>query len=90
MLLSECRSGQIVKVKNVVSEPSLRRRLFELGFLKDSCIQVLDVSPFRYAFLLKINDSVFALRQQIAQKIVVEELNMDENKLIFSVDCGNI
>lgn len=82
MLLNESFTGQILRVKKIVSEPVLRRRLFELGFLQNACIQVLDISPFRYAFLLRINESVFAIRQQIANKIVVENIleTIDQSK----------
>ena len=72
MRLNELTSGKICFVNKIHTEPKLKRRLYELGFVPNAMIEIINVSPMAKAFLLKIQESIFAIRGEIAQKIEVD------------------
>ena len=73
MILSDCSCGQIVKIKDIVCNSNLKRRLFELGFIKNAVVEIIDISSFRHAFLIRLHNSLLALRKYIAKTIEVSQ-----------------
>ena len=69
MTLSELKVGAVCKVDYIQSEPRLRRHLYELGFVKGATVQIIDISPMHRAYLVIVQNSIFALRCEIAKKI---------------------
>ncbi len=72
--LSELRSddnGEVVKVAENSQE--LLRYISTLGLVPGTKIHIEQVAPFNGAFLVKINDSCYALGKEIADKIWVKK-----------------
>ena len=78
MKLCELSSGNSCLIVNIYAEPKLKRRLYELGFLPNSTIELLNVSPMSRAYLIRINNSIFAIRKDIANKIQVKEISYND------------
>ena len=74
MRLSELSSGKMCRVDKILIEPRLKRRLYELGFVKNALVQIIDVSPMSRAYLVIIQGSIFAIRGEIAKKIECVEI----------------
>ena len=72
MKLNELTSGSVAKILQVHSAPTMKRRLYELGIIPNDYVQIINISPMRRAYLIKIHGSIFALRSEIVQSIEVE------------------
>lgn len=67
VLLNEC-----VIIKKINGEYELKRRFLDLGFLPNSIIECVLVSPFKDPKAYQINGSVIAIRNNDAKNIEVE------------------
>ena len=63
-------SGVIDKI--VLNDQKLKRRLLELGFVKNTKIKVTNFSILNDVVLIEIMGYVISLRQRIASKIVLK------------------
>jgi len=74
--LSEIVSEKFCRVIDVCAEPNLRRRLFELGFVKGAVVQVINVSPMSRAYLIRVQDSLICIRASVLAHIFVAQMSL--------------
>ena len=75
MRLNELQINQEAIIKEIlVEDKNLNLRLQELGLYKKSKIKILFYSPLKQTLLIKIFNSAFALKLNIASKILVEKV----------------
>jgi len=66
--------GKKAKVKVLISEGILRRRMLDLGLISDTEVEALQKSPSGDPVAYQIRGAVIALRSEEASKILVEAL----------------
>ena len=66
--------GKKAKVKVLISEGILRRRMLDLGLISDTEVEALQKSPSGDPVSYQIRGAVIALRSEEASKILVEAL----------------
>lgn len=64
--------GRKGKVKELTSDGNLRRRMLDLGLIRDTEVEALQVSPSGDPVAYFIRGAVIALRSEEASKIIVE------------------
>ncbi|NLG37145.1 MAG: ferrous iron transport protein A [Clostridiales bacterium] len=64
--------GVRAKVKMLVSDGSVRRRLLDLGLILDTDVEALLKSPSGDPTAYRFRGAVIALRSEVANKIMVE------------------
>lgn len=72
--LSSLHLGQKCKVKELISEGLIRRRMLDLGVIQDTIIEPLQKSPSGDPVAYLIRGTVVALRSDVASMILVEKL----------------
>jgi len=73
MVLNECKKNKILKILTInINDKKLKLRLYEIGFFKYSQIEILAISFFKKTLLVKVLDSCFAIKSDVASKIEVE------------------
>ncbi len=70
--LSSLPLGKTCKVKKLISDGSLRRRLLDLGLIDDTVVEALQKSPSGDPVAYLIRGAVIALRSEVASMILVE------------------
>jgi len=66
--------GKKAKVKVLISEGILRRRMLDLGLISDTEVEAVQKSPSGDPVAYQIRGAVIALRSEEASKILVEAL----------------
>lgn len=66
--------GQKCKVKELISDGLIRRRLLDLGLIKDTEVESLQRSPSGDPVAYLIRGAVIALRSEVSSMIIVETL----------------
>ena len=56
------------------TDQKIKRRLLELGFLKDTVITLSEISFLKEVLLLELNGYAISLRSDIAKNIQVKEI----------------
>lgn len=64
--------GVFGKVKKLTHNGSLRRRMLDLGLIKDTTVEALRKSPAGDPIAYEIRGAVIALRCEEASKVLVE------------------
>jgi ferrous iron transport protein A len=64
--------GEKAKVKELVSDGLVRRRMLDLGLISDTEVEALQKSPSGDPTAYHIRGAVIALRSEEASKILVE------------------
>ncbi len=59
-------------ISDVIGEPSLTRRLREMGFHSGCVIRILGRAPFNGPFVVQLHDSVLALRRAEAECLQIK------------------
>lgn len=72
--LNSISVGNKCKVKELVSEGLIRRRLLDLGLIQDTIVEVVQTSPFGDPVAYLIRGTVIALRSELAEMILVENI----------------
>lgn len=70
-LLSACERGGVCKVAKNNATGSLKQRLISFGLMKGLVIKMLECSPTKSTFEIKIGNVSLALRKEEAQLIEV-------------------
>jgi ferrous iron transport protein A len=70
--LSALPLGQKARVKELTSGGASRRRMLDLGLIRDTVVEALLKSPAGDPVAYDIRGAVIALRSEEAQKILVE------------------
>ena len=71
---SEVLVGQTYKVKTILGNNLLKKRLNSLGILENSEIKIYKKAPFVDPIVIKINNSTIALRKKIFKNIIMDKL----------------
>ena len=71
-LLSDLTPGQKFQVKKVVAKGEIRRRLVDIGFIKNEPGRVIREALFRDPIEIEIKNTKVSLRRSEAQMINVE------------------
>ena len=66
--------GKKAKVKELISDGTIRRRMLDLGLITDTVIEALQRSPSGDPIAYDIRGAVIALRSDEASKILVEAI----------------
>lgn len=66
--------GKKCRVKHLTSDGSIRRRMLDLGLIKDTEIEALSQSPSGDPVAYLIRGAVIAIRQEDAAKIYIESI----------------
>lgn len=73
MNLLDAKINQEVIIKNLnILDKKFKTRLQELGLYNGSKVAILNFSPLRQTILLRIFNSAFALKSEIAKQVEVE------------------
>ncbi len=72
--LNKLPLGSFGKVKILDSEGNERRRMLDLGLIKDTVIESIRMSPAGDPIAYEIRGAVIALRTEEASKIFVESI----------------
>ncbi|MDF2594737.1 MAG: ferrous iron transport protein [Clostridia bacterium] len=70
--LSSLNLGEKCKVKTLISDGLVRRRMLDLGLIHDTVIEPLQKSPSGDPVAYLIRGAVIALRKDVASMILVE------------------
>ncbi|MBO8171243.1 MAG: ferrous iron transport protein A [Bacillaceae bacterium] len=76
--LYDCQSGEVVQIKSLQVEGTMRRRLLDLGFVPGACVKVLQRSPMGDPVAYRVSHTTIALRQEESSRIWVEEIGGDQ------------
>ncbi len=74
LTLRDIKSGKKCTVKDLLSKGKVRNRLLDLGFVKNSIIEVLQKSPSGDPVAYFVKGCVIALRSEDAKNILVKEI----------------
>lgn len=66
--------GQTAKVKELIAEGLIRRRMLDLGIINNTLIEALQPSPSGDPIAYSIRGAVIALRSEVASMILVETI----------------
>lgn len=78
--LSLCKQGQRVIIKRVIGSGAFRKRLLEMGFIRESEATIIRYAPLRDPMQLNIKDTHVSLRVCEAEKIEVEPVDFEESR----------
>lgn len=70
--LSNLKIGEETIIKDILLEDNIKKRLYNLGFLKGSCVKCVLKSPFKDPIAYFLKGTIIALRTEIAEKIICE------------------
>jgi ferrous iron transport protein A len=70
--LNQIPVGAFAKVKRLISQGGARRRLLDLGLIRDTIVESLRKSPAGDPIAYQIRGAVIALRSEEASNILVE------------------
>ena len=74
MPLNNLPIGQKCKVKLLISEGVMRRRLLDLGVIPGTIIESLQANPSGDPIAYLIKGAVIALRSEVASMVLVEKI----------------
>ena len=74
MLLSEMKEGESARVVKIGGNGALRRRILEMGIIRDSMIHVEKYAPLKDPLELIIKGYHISLRVEEATQIIVEKI----------------
>lgn len=70
--LNELKKGEKAKVSNIEIEGSIKRRLLDIGLIKDSLVECVLESPFKDPKAYWIRGALIAIRNNDAKRIYIE------------------
>ncbi len=71
--LSAIREGQTVRVRELLSTGSMRRRLLDIGLIEGTDVSCLQKSPAGDPVAYLIRGAVIAIRSEDSSKILVDK-----------------
>lgn len=74
MTLADLKVGEEARIYKIMASDSLKRRLFDLGFIPDSIVECVLFSPFQSPILYKVKGAFIALRESDAKRIGVKKI----------------
>lgn len=76
--LNKLPIGKRGKVLEITAEETTRRRLLDLGLIKNTFVKSLHISPAGNPIAYEIRDAVIALRREEAQNVLIEIIEGDK------------
>ncbi|MDQ6598642.1 ferrous iron transport protein A [Bacillus salipaludis] len=73
--LEDGKKGDIIKITSIQLEGVMRRRLLDLGFVKDALVEVVRKSPLGDPIAFRVSQTTIALRKEESSKIEGELVN---------------
>lgn len=70
--LNELKKGEKAIIKELLIEGSMKRRLLDIGLIKDSVVECVLESPLKDPKAYSIRGALIAIRENDAKKIWVE------------------
>ena len=70
--LNDLKKGEKAIIKNIELEGSIKRRLLDMGLIKDSTIECILESPLKDPKAYWIKGALIAIRSNDAKKIFIE------------------
>lgn len=74
-LLAHLKPFQIAEIARIEAEPSVLRRLSDMGIRTGAAIEVVGRAPFSGPFIIRTQGATFALREGEASCIHVQALS---------------
>lgn len=74
MLLSEMKEGDSARIVKIGGNGALRRRILEMGIIKDTTIHVEKYAPLKDPLELIVKGYHISLRVEEATQIIVEKI----------------
>lgn len=71
MVLGDVKENEEVLIKKVNCDESIKRRLYDLGFMPNSRVKCVFISPFSSPLAFLVRGSVIALRKKDIERIEV-------------------
>lgn len=75
MYLNNIEKQKDYIIKNIKASEDIKRRLYDIGLIKDTKIKLLYVSPTKNIKAYLIRDSIIAIRNKDASLIKVVDIN---------------
>ena len=75
MYLNNIEKQKEYIIKNIKASEDIKRRLYDIGLIKDTKIKLLYVSPTKNIKAYIIRDSIIAIRNKDASLIKVVDIN---------------
>jgi len=73
MTLCQLKKGETATIESINGKPSFKKRLFELGFMKDTVLSVSFIAPFNGPIVVELRGYKLSLRISDAKKIVINK-----------------
>ena len=70
--LTELKPGQSGRVQRIEGDPSVRRRLQEMGLIRGTPVQFVRVAPLGDPIEIRVRGYHLSLRRQEAEAVIVE------------------
>ena len=74
MLLSEMKEGESARIVKIGGNGAIRRRILEMGIIRDSIIHVEKYAPLKDPLELIVKGYHISLRVEEATQIIVEKI----------------
>ncbi len=71
MTLSQLKKGEVAIIDSIAGSGRFRKRLFELGFMKDTTLSISFIAPFNGPIVVELRGYKLSLRLSDAKKIIV-------------------
>ncbi len=72
--LNDISYSEKAKIKEINIEPSMKRRLIDLGLIEDTVVECVGKSPMGDPKAFLIRGAVIAIRSDDSSKIIIEKL----------------
>ncbi len=71
MTLNQLKEGESCYIKDINASESFKQRLYELGFLKNSKVEILNKAPFEGPIVVELKGCFISMRLNDASKIEI-------------------
>lgn len=69
--LKDLKTGQCGKIKKILSDDSIKRRLLDIGLIEGTCVECVGKSPCGDPSAFLIRGAVIAIRHEDCKKIIL-------------------
>jgi Fe2+ transport system protein FeoA len=73
-VLSELRAHEVGKVKQIIGQDQLKRKLLDMGVIPGSALEVLRVAPLGDPVEIRVKGYNLSLRKEEAKQVQIEVL----------------
>lgn len=76
MNLFDLKKGEKCLIDKILIKTDMRRRLLDIGLIKNTLVECVEVSPAGDPKAFLIRDAVIALRQEDCKHILIKDLSL--------------